>query len=266
MTVGGCSLFADLGGLSSDERVVFVPIMDGGAAEAGTRAGPEDSSTRDDAATDASNGSSFCVGRTSALCADFDDIQNLDSWGQSLDPDAGTIGLDTSHARSGPRALRATMPRREDLNQSKLALAYWVASRPWARVVVELDVFVEPLAWVPGDINAGILIIELNSSVSSEHVFLTLGEAYSQVGSSNFVSSTGPAMPQDNWVHVRIDFDPKGTLNAKLGVNVLPTANFPALTQGNNPNIRLGLGISSFNDPVPEFTVYYDNVTLDLIE
>jgi hypothetical protein len=69
---------------------------------------------------------SFCAGKTTAFCADFDEGNLLTAWvngtkaswtSTDIDP-SGSLTLDGTRSVSAPAALFAALPRRGDVNQS----------------------------------------------------------------------------------------------------------------------------------------------------
>ena len=102
----GCSLFADLGGLTGGEGDAPPP-------DAGLPDGPEASldAGRD---TGAEGGGPFCLGRVPAptFCKDFDSQVDVDEgWDFHLTPGpASTMELDTAVSLSPPKSLRVALP------------------------------------------------------------------------------------------------------------------------------------------------------------
>lgn len=106
----GCSLFADLGGLSGADDAVDVQA-DAGVPD-GAPGGDDGGAGAGDAGADA--GGPFCLGRSPAptFCKDFDSQSAVDDgWDYHLTPGAAsTMELDTAVSLSPPKSLRVALP------------------------------------------------------------------------------------------------------------------------------------------------------------
>jgi hypothetical protein len=259
-----CSLLTELDGLSGAPAAAGTdggsPVPDGaGAVDDGGTV------TKDGAAADGATGpdgavtnTSFCTGSTHAFCADFEDDDPLAAWTQKV-IDVGTTGaVSTTRAKSGSHSFFAMIPQRAASTPDVNVLLDKRFPGSWRRVVVELDIFEEPPAWSSGDINAALISVETQSSSNGQAWFLTTGPNY-----TNLNSVSRPAMATGQWVHVKLDFDPTGTINGTVGA-ISYAAGVVSQTSGANPSMLVRVGLNGFNSPVPKFAVYYDNVTIDL--
>lgn len=258
-----CSLITELDGLSKDETVVFVPVpSEGGSGDDGRAAitdAPLDTSAPDAAAKD------FCLSSAHAFCADFEGPAPLAAFRAPDVAPAGSLAVSSVRSLSGQSSLHCKLPRRGDDNINLVALVSQAIPHAFARAVFELDVFIEPTAWAEGDINLAIASVAIRSSTQSETVFLTVAQDYTEIGSSSFVAAPGPPVPEGQWVHVRIEYDPAGSLGAKVGSHSFETKTFPAFVSGEAPNVKIEVGLNTFNDPIAAVSVFYDNVTLDFL-
>ena len=265
LLLGGsaCSILTDLNGLSGAPAAAGA---DGGSPPDGA-AGADDGgpATKDGAASDAATDSDgavtptgICAGSTHAFCADFEDADPLAAWTQKF-IDVGTTGaVSTTRAKSGSHSFFAMIPQRAASTPNLNVLLDKRFLGTWRRVVVELDIYEEQPAWSSGDINAALLSVETQSSGNGQAWYLTTGPTY-----TNLNNVSRPAMATGQWVHVKVDFDPTGTINATVGL-INYAAGVVTQTSGANASMLVRIGLNGFNSPVPKFAVYYDNVTIDL--
>lgn len=251
-----CSFLTDLDGFA-------VPL-----SEVPPDAAAPPPETRGDAKTDAvapEAGGSFVCSRKHTLCEDFDTPTALSTWERELDPQ-GALSLATAPVLSPPSALHATLPRRpnEDVDRSANITREW--PRAWARIVAEMDVYLEPPAWQQDDVNVALATLELTSAGAKRVAFLIIGERYTEVGTASMGYAAGPeTFPTNRWVHVAMDLDPKGLITASFDGKV-STHEFAPVQAGDAPVIRFHVGLTGYNTPAPAISAYYDNVTFDVIE
>ena len=181
-----CSLLTDLNGLASGAPPTAVtdggPLTDGAPADDGGVGGQ-------DSAVDGTPGSDggvtpvdFCAGTMHAFCADFEDADPFAAWTQKY-VDLGTTGtLSTTHATSPSHSFFATTPARAASTPNVGAVLEQRFSRPWRRIVVELDIYEDQPAWTAGDVNAGILSVETQSGTNGKAWFLVTGPNYTNLG------------------------------------------------------------------------------------
>jgi hypothetical protein len=254
----GCSLTTDLSGFSGQEPPqVSSPESGSDASADGTIPTPEGGAD----ATPADAATRFCIPGAHAFCDDFDVGAPLATWeGKAVDS-KGTVSVSTQRAKSAPGALLTTMARRAASDPYALSAAF--KKFPGARrIVVEFDMFLETPSFVDGDINAGIVSIYISSStVGNAQIALSVGKGYTTFGNPG-APVNGDPLTGDTWLHARFDFDPSGKVTGSIG-SVTWQQTFPAYVVGTNPETRLDLGVNGYNQPAPEFRVFYDNVTID---
>ncbi|MDB5217922.1 MAG: hypothetical protein JWO86_5849 [Myxococcaceae bacterium] len=265
LLLGGaaCSLLTDLNGLSGSPAPASGEggtVPDGAAGFDDGGAGTKDGAGSDGSTAQDGNVSTtgFCAGSTHAFCADFDEGDPLAAWTQK-DIDVGTTAaVSTTRSKSASHSLFSMTPQRAASTPNVLALLDKRFFAAWRRIVVELDIYEEQPAWSSGDVNAALVSVELQSSTLNKAWYLTTGPTY-----TNLNDVSRPTMPMDQWVHVKIDLDPAGSISATVGTAAY-AATFAAVTGGANASMLVRVGIDGFNSPVPKFAVYYDNVTVDL--
>jgi hypothetical protein len=267
--VAGCSLLTDLGGLaggpSADAGADATTAIDGAAdATVDTWTPPDadaDAGADGDAGADADGAPApgFCMTHPAhAACLDFDDGGLPSDWTQYVS--LGSVTWSSTVALSPPGALRSTVPRRPT-NKEYAELRKKMSS-DFHRVVVELDLYVEPPAWQAGDINAGVFDIGLYSSTVNTGVATSVGQTYVTLGNPGAALAANPVR-YAKWIHAKFDLDPAGTYDVTLdGASFHQT--FAPLDAGLSPSTQVILGVDGYNAPAPEFIVYYDNVLIDL--
>lgn len=252
MGLGACTLLigtSDLSGPADGNT----PTGDGGADTATpvtTDAG-DGGQAAVDAAADARV--SPCKSGTHAFCADFDGPSLLSGWTDTAMDGPLTA---SSNALSPPFALEATLPRRETtFGRSQV---YLEIKRPWARTTVEYDVFLEPVDFLPGDINFGVACIVFAAGSDAEGACLARSADDTSWLESKAPFSTG------KWVHVQHVLDPF-TKKSSVDIDGILLSGFlpPPPTTAGERAIRLELGVLGFNKPAPAATMRFDNVTVD---
>lgn len=246
-----CSLFTDLSGFSENG-----PSTEGGPNPPGPEGGSEAAAADAEAGTEA--GPSFCSTQTQTFCADFESGELLTGWTKKTADTIGALALSDTRSLSPRRSLFAMLPRRNQGEPPSRVTLDKLFEGPFKRVVVEFDVYLEGAEWLVGDINSAMVGIEFFSSLPGNAVFLSIGKEY-----ANLNDTFGVALPNDRWVHGKIDVDqPAGKVVAKVGMQPYAFA-FTPKPAGATPAISISVGINGFNAPVPRFAAYYDNVTVD---
>lgn len=246
-----CSLFTDLSGFSEN-----LPTTEGGPGPSGVDGGSDSGTSDAEAGADA--GPPFCSTQPHAFCADFENGDLLTGWTKKQTDPIGALALSDIRSRSPRRSLFAMLPRRDQAEPPSRVTLDKFFEGPFKRVVVELDVYLEGTEWHVGDINSALVGIEFFSSLPGDAVFLSIGKEY-----ANLNDTYGVALPNDQWVHVKIDVDqPAGKVVAKVGMQPYSIV-FTPKAAGAKPAISISVGINGFNAPVPRFAAYYDNVTVD---
>jgi hypothetical protein len=253
-TVVACSLFVDLDGLTGPAAGADSGLASADASDAQASDGD---TTPDATLPDGAPPIRFCAGTTHAFCADFDDGDPFAAWQKSTDP-LGQLEISQTHARSLPRALFASIARRAADEPKIPVLLNKRFEGSWRRIVVELDMYLERPDWKDGDINAALFSIELYSDTKNDGFYIASGLDY-----TNFNDAFGTPMPKDQWVHLKVDFDPAGTATAQLGA-VGYVLHFAPYGPGPAQTMNVRIGINGYNVPAPRFAAYYDNVTIDL--
>jgi hypothetical protein len=250
-----CSLLTDLNGYSGGAS----PVAEGGADAPG--AAPDaDAPDAPDASADAGP---FCVPGAHAFCADFDTGDLLAGWTRPNVDAIGAVTLATDRSVSPARSMLATLSRRSSNAPSQYALLEEELAG-FHRTRVEFDFYPKAPSWQNGDVNSGIFVLYFYSPAiagGGDGVALSMGRDYTTLGALG-TSLDGTPLPTDQWLHARVDVDPAGSIDATFGP-VHFNGTFAALPQGPSSVTSLQLGISGYNQPAPEFRVYYDNVTVD---
>lgn len=207
-----------------------------------------------------------CAAGTHELCADFDDGGVSAAWNQagSQHP-AGTLSQSTEHATSSPHSLSVTqMAQSGGAGEIRNCVESNILGN-FTRAIVELDVWIDPPAWQSGDRDKGLVVLDMYSDSNRYGTVLFVDQAgtFSSLEGPSPEYHDVPPIPPGAWVHVKLDYKLSGTLDVDIGgAKVQHT--FAAATLGNNPRVALAVGLHGFNWPAPAFSVYYDNVVLDL--
>jgi hypothetical protein len=207
---------------------------------------------------------SFCGASTHAFCSDFELPNVNDGWSSKQTTSSGTVSLSTDLSTSPSHSMLAVMPRRA----ANAPAAYALLRQDfavWHRIVVEFDFFARAPAWQTNDVNSGVFVLFYYSSATpGEGLSLSMGQGYTTLSAPNNMQLSGATLPTEAWQHARIDMDPIGKVDATFGT-VHFTGAFPPIPTGTSPKMSLQLGISGYNQPAPEFRIYYDNVTVDFL-
>jgi hypothetical protein len=148
-----------------------------------------------------------------------------------------------------------SLARHTQSTQSGLATSW---NRPWTRTIVELDLYIEPINWLVGDRNSGILGIEFHSSAAGAGIYFSVADGYVQFGDTHAtVLRTGVPL------HAKFDVDPAAKKGTVWVDDQIISSSFPVPAMSDTPRIRLVIGVIGFNPPTPEIDVYWDNVTVD---
>ncbi len=253
----GCSLTTDLSGFSTDTDAA--PTSGEGGADAAT----DGTTVLPDAATEGGKpdaAGTFCVPGAHAFCEDFDTSTTLPALdGTQVDP-KGAVSLSTARAASAPGALLSTMQRRvaSDVHaQATLEKDF----SGWRRTVLDFDVFVEAPGFVSNDVNSGIISLFFDSSTNGASFSLSVGVGYTTLGTPQTLLNSG-ALAYGSWQHAHFDIDPTGNVEGSVGAASWKGTFVPPAA-GASPSTRIQLGVNGYNQPAPEFRVFYDNVTVD---
>ncbi len=242
----GCLFYPDIGDLAGASS-------DGGVTEGAASDGPAPDAPAPDAGR-------FCAGSTHAFCADFDQGAVGDGW-DGTQIDLGSIATSNAQSVSAPSSALAVMPRRA--SSAPYANALLRKQYPgFAHVVVDLDAYIVAPAWQAGDVNSGMFTISYHSSTVNEGVAVSVGDGYTTVGNPG-ADSNGAALPTDRWIHLHFDVDPTKSMVATIDGKPF-NSTWPALAPGSAPQTVVTIGVNGYNQPAPEYRIYYDNLTIDL--
>lgn len=245
----GCAVFfTDLDGFSGGEDV----------ADAGLDSATE-ANVSVDAGSDAAPGR--CARESHAACFDFDDGSSLEALGFSVDRrNAGSVAVEPGVAASTPNALRVVVPRRPDDAQGNTQRANRVFAEPVDKVHVELDLWVEPIAFEGNDSTSHFLWFQLRSSSGNTIVYLTLSRGGLALSHEVGTDPRGPLPPFGKWTRLVVDFS-AATFRVAYDGTTLERPLLPGAAAG--AEFTLGLGVTQFNKPVPALDLRYDEVTVD---
>lgn len=180
----------------------------------------------------------------------------------------GALSLTSERSVSAPRSLLATMSRRSAADPVEYALLEQQFDG-WHHVVIEFEMYAKTPDWTMGDVNSGVVTFTYWSpSISTgggAGLAMSMGQAYSTLGTPFTSGINGAPLATDAWIHVHIDFDPAGNVTASFG-SVSLAGTFPALPSNpTTPTMTLTVGISGYNHPAPTYAIDYDNVTVDFL-
>jgi hypothetical protein len=243
--LAACSFFLDVSALTAS----------GGDGGDGGNAGPAgEAATR------------FCADAgPHAFCADFDDdVDPLSLWTETHVDAPAQASVSTSRTRSAPRALHAFNPR-QAAGATRFATLEKGFDQAWRRVVVDLDLYLEPPAFSPGDRTFGLMGVNFSSSSLAETLALSIGSDVTGLGggtSASYTYDNGPALPTGTWVHAHVDATPGDGVTMTLADHTY-SVHLPSTAPGARPQIQVEVGVFGFNAPSPEVSVYIDNLTVD---
>ena len=245
--------------------------LSGGASDAGLAdaARPEnDSSSEDASAKDAApslDGGFRCQPGAALFCDDFEAGELLETWTFRQTQFGGKAEHSTGKAQSGSRSLFASLPRRGNLNTNYAASVSKRMPGAWRHVKVNLDVWLDPVSWQAGDINSGILAFAYNSDTQSHGIALSIDKDSTTLGVGQDSRPPGADFPEGKWVHLTLDADPESAVELRMDGVVIGQGTANGWAAGANPDMTLQLGVLGYNDPAPEYAVYYDNVVVELV-
>lgn len=256
--IAACSLTTDTSGLSTPD----VAAADGGPEASVTTdaAGDRDAAGATDGGADASaDGGGLCAA-SHDLCATFDQGALMDGWDGSQVDTKAAIERSTTRAASAPASFHATIERRA-AGDLEYALLTRVLPGAWKRTVIDFDMQLDSALWNAGDINASFIAVEFQDGTGSPFVvYFPIGDGYAQITAPSLNLELGP-VPLDRFFHVHLDIVPGTSVTAVVAGKTYSGATAPLV--GTGTGIRISLGITGYNAPVPALSVYYDNVVID---
>jgi hypothetical protein len=256
----GCSVFGDFGAYSTEDPSAGGDSgVDVAASSSVDAAGATDAS---DGATDTATsdaGAPFCTPGAHAFCADFEDPNALTAFTSNVVATNGVLEVSTTRAKGGARSLFTSLPRRETGKMTSLVNKS--IDGIWRRTVVELDMFIDPIDWKAGDVNAGILEMGFYSPTQSHTLIVILGEQYCSLAGAGTPDTSGAPVEMGKWLHLRAELTT--TLFTVVIDGSTRTHAFALPPSGDQPRFAMGVGIDGFNAPVPRIGIYYDNITVD---
>jgi hypothetical protein len=258
LTATGCSFVVSTSGLSGGSASVqrdpdAASFTDAPATRTGT----------DDGGPDAADGRPFCATSSHAACLDFDEEVEAGTNGWAPWEGTGPLVRVVDRFKSAPASLELSLPALPSGSSSTYATIVKTFAGPWRRVVVEFDIYLDPPAWAPGDSAAGFLCIGYKSSSGNPGIRSSFnqGETVAEVPSG--YTPPGKPLPTGDWVHVKADLDPAGSFTESIGNDITLTRSFAPVTAGANPSLVVDVGFNDYNTPLPAFTAWIDNVTVD---
>jgi hypothetical protein len=202
----------------------------------------------------------FCSAIKHAFCADFDTGALADGWTHTDVESPGAVTLSTDTSVSPARSFLSTMARRASTDPFANA-ALEIKFGGWHHMVVEFDFLPKTPDWIDTDVNSGLFALSFFGDNYSDGLALSMGHAYTTLGTPGTDISDAP-LPTEAWLHAHVDFDPAGKVDATFGtIHFIGT--FAALPNDTNQTTALSVGINGYNQPAPQYRVYYDNVTVD---
>lgn len=229
-SVAGCSLFADLGGLSKDEVVVYADAGPEQAADGATLASADASTPPADGGTSvAPDGSpaakSGCAALGATFCVDFEGPGSLGTpvWTASDVAKAnGSMKLTTDQAVSAPNAALLSTPTPPD------KCGFYTLQRAFSGTFKHA----RAQLWVRSDVDAAPFAFIATSAVATRTYQIVIGvgghlwgdaqkeenNAFTEI---DYQSTDGIA-PTNTWVKVTMDWD-----DATKKVTVAADANTP---------------------------------------
>jgi hypothetical protein len=261
VAIASCALAVDLGGLAGPAQDSGVATDGGPATNADGALPPSDAGL--DAGPDAKHDTApFCTSMTHTFCADFDEgVIGANFTGTNTDP-KGTLTVSSSASVSSPMALHATMARRA-AGDLEYATALARIAGAWRTTVVEFDMLPEASSWQTNDINFALFEFDfVNAAAKPAEFYFVRAEKYAQLTGPGFSVNVDP-LTVGVWTHVKLTFQPSGAFKATVAGKEY-TAVGTALT-GPGTNVDVTLGIIGYNAPVPALSMFYDNLTIDLL-
>lgn len=243
--VSACVLLTDTSGLST------------GAI--GTGAEPSDAapSGADGGGGEASAANvRFCERAAHTFCADFDRPSLLEEGWTTAAVTSGEL-LPSPRPLSPPGALLVKLPRRDTRQLQQIVVKDFV--RPWQRVIVEHDLFLEAPDFLSGDSTAGLFCADFFAGDVLEG-----GLCVGRGRDLTAATIDGPPFAANEWIHARYDIDPSTkSAMVKIG-DVVLTPTFDLSNGTGEPRISVMFGVLGYNVPSPAFAVHLDNITIDL--
>lgn len=257
----GCSLLVSTSGLTSDGSP---PPSQADAAEGGTTDGPPpaiEAGTPDAPADVDAGPPSPCKG-THAFCDDFDRTNAPESgWSStSVTPGVATMSIVDDRAVSAPRALFTKLPRREPAGAVQYAVLEKTLSGSFSKAIISWDMFVVRPAFQNGDINVGVGCFSGRVDNTRGYGCMSIGADY-----ASLMGATIGPFPWDRWVHMELTMPADGAPSVRVDNGTTETGNYEIEASVGSPELRIDLGLHGYNRPAPAFTVYYDNLVVDVL-
>lgn len=257
--IGACSILGgDFGEYSTEDPADAGPTLPGTDATSGDAPATIDA-PNDTAEAGVDSGVPFCMQGTHAFCADFEDPNALLLFTQQDVSPTGLLEISSTRVKGGAKALHTSLPERDTGKIAAVISKYLPGD--WRRTVVELDMFIEPIAWQNGDVNASFLEMGYYSVSQSHTFFFVVGPDYTALSGGGTPDNSTAVVETNKWLHVKAELT---TTEFAITIDGIRRTHLFDVTQsGDSPRFELGVGIDGFNVPVPKFEVYYDNVAVD---
>lgn len=254
----GCTLLVSTSGLVGDGPV---PGPDASDAPS-TDSPPVEASTDSPVDVLADAGPKSPCAASHLFCDDFDRTNAAASgWTRSDVSAKGTLSLSPTRAVTAPYALFTQLPRRNPTDVTESATLTQIIQRSFTKITIAYDTFIERPDFSDGDINVGVGCFNARYNNTRGATCISVGADYSGV----FQTQLGP-WPWDRWVHVELSMPvegvPSATITSTAGTKTV-TGSYEISVDVGEPDIRVELGLQSYNKPAPGFTAYYDNVVID---
>jgi hypothetical protein len=277
-----CNLVSGADGLSvaEDEEIPTPPReTQTHGAEAGTNerretdGGPIGAGFGDAGGDAVAPPGAFCATSAATFCADFDQGQRNAGWSGSDETGGGTLLLDTARSVSAPASLRSTLPARDVAGSVYQDLLRSFAST-WRPVRIELDVWIEPIAWGTRTGSVALAEVYWVSANDAPGQLLELTKdgprmttVTTSAGAPVFTNASAP-LAASAWNHVVIEADAKAagaSVKAWFGGKLVVDRSGFAFQGGPSTTIEVWIGLARYERPTPAFDVRYDNVQITLL-
>lgn len=261
----------DLSGLSS-----------GGLTDAGSSGGIEgglgDAAQGDGASLDANLAADAArtpCASPHAFCDDFEVSSIAERW-TSRDVDTGgRVEQSTARAAQGSRSLSVYLPAQPGDGVFRTASVRKAFEMPWRHALVDVDMWLEPVATNVADKGSGLLSWYYQAK-GDGGANIQKGVYFTVLGSRTFIGVTDdpapgsqPKFPENRWVHVHLDVDPTSSVEVTVeGSQWLKTSVKDKWLSGGTPTMFFVLGVIGYapDGSSPAYSVYYDNAVVDFVD